>query len=205
MGLSICAALAQLTGGTVGLDSSSGRGGGFHAEFLRPAVAADALIAGKGDARLLDAPVLLVEDNNLNMMIGVALPEHWGVRVTKAADGHQAAATLASAAAAGQAFDAGLMNLRMPNVSGYQATELLRQRHSAAQWSVIALTAAALVNKRERARTAGMNGFLTKPIDPQNLHRALLQALQHLPARLQPHRHHPQAWGSQRSQAPLAG
>lgn len=185
LGLSICRELAQLMGGTVGLDSTPGRGSCFHAELPLPAVAADALVAdevAEGDARLQGARVLLVEDNSVNMMIGVALLEHWGVRVTEAADGNQALAAVDRAAAAGHAFDAVLMDLQMPGISGYQTTERLRQQHSAAQLPVIALTAAALVSERERARAAGMNGFLTKPIDPQNLHRVLLQALQHRPA-----------------------
>ena len=184
LGLSICRELARLMGGTVGLDSRPGHGSCFHAELPLPAVAADALAAdasAEGDSRLRGARVLLVEDNGVNMMVGVALLEHWGVQVTEAADGAQALAAVALAAASHQPFDAVLMDLQMPGISGYQTTEALRRQHSAAQLPVIALTAAALVSERDRALAAGMNGFLTKPIDPPSLHRALLRALQDRP------------------------
>jgi CheY-like chemotaxis protein len=104
------------------------------------------------------------------------------VRVSEAANGTQALAAVASAEAAQQPFNAVLMDLQMPGMSGYQTTEALRRQYSAAQLPVFALTAAALVSERERAQAAGMNGFLTKPIDPQNLQRALLRALQERPA-----------------------
>ena len=185
LGLSICRELARLMGGTVGLDSRPGHGSCFHAELPLPAEAADALAAtadsAEGDSRLRGARVLLVEDNGVNMMVGVALLEHWGVQVTEAADGAQALAAVALAAASHQPFDAVLMDLQMPGISGYQTTEALRRQHSATQLPVIALTAAALVSERDRALAAGMNGFLTKPIDPPSLYRALLRALQDRP------------------------
>jgi len=118
----------------------------------------------------------------VNMMIGVALLEHWGVQVTEAVDGTQALAAVARATAEQRPFDAVLMDLQMPGMSGYQTTEALRLQHGAAQLPVIALTAAALASERERALAAGMNGFLTKPIDPHNLQRALLGVLQDRPA-----------------------
>ncbi len=185
LGLSICRDLATLMGGTVGLDSTPGRGSCFHAELPLPAVASDEVAvvdAPAGDAGLQGMRVLLVEDNAVNMMIGVALLEHWGVRVTEATDGTQALAAVDRAAAARQPFDIVLMDLQMPGLSGYQTTEALRRQYSAAQLPVLALTAAALVSERERAQAAGMNGFLTKPIDPPNLHRALLGALPSRPA-----------------------
>ena len=184
LGLSICRELAHLMGGTVGLDSTPGRGSCFHAELPLPAVASDefALVdEPAGDSGLQGMRVLLVEDNAVNMMIAVALLEHWGVRVTEATDGTQALAAVDRAAAARQPFNLVLMDLQMPGLSGYQTTEALRRQYSAAQLPVLALTAAALVSERQRAQAAGMNGFLTKPIDPPNLHRALLRALQDRP------------------------
>ena len=207
LGLSICRELARLMGGTVGLDSRPGHGSCFHAELPLPAVAADALAAdasAEGDSRLRGARVLLVEDNDVNMMVGVALLEHWGVQVTEAADGEQALAAVALAAASHQPFDAVLMDLQMPGISGYQTTEALRRQHSATQLPVIALTAAALVSERDRALAAGMNGFLTKPIDPPSLHRALLRALQDRPGSFQPRWQQPQGPGGPGGVAPPA-
>jgi CheY-like chemotaxis protein len=179
LGLSICRELATLMGGEVGLQSQLGVGSCFHAELPLPASAnpADALdAAGPDDTRLQGMQVMLVEDNVVNMMIAVALLEQWGVQVTQAVDGPQALALLAQATAAGQHFDAVLMDVQMPGMSGYETTAALRLTHSAAELPVIALTAAALVSERQRAADMGMTDFLTKPIDPQRLHAALLRA-----------------------------
>jgi CheY-like chemotaxis protein len=86
-------------------------------------------------------------------------------------------AALERAEAVGQPVQAVLMDVQMPGISGYETTRRLRERWSAAQLPVIALTAAALVSERERALAAGMSDFLTKPIDPPKLHAALLRAL----------------------------
>jgi CheY-like chemotaxis protein len=107
----------------------------------------------------------------------VALLEQWGLQVGEAADGRQALAAVARAAAEGRPYELVLMDLQMPGISGYETTAALRREYSAAQLPVIALTAAALVSERERAQASGMNDFLTKPIDPQRLQAALLRAL----------------------------
>jgi PAS domain S-box-containing protein len=180
LGLSISRELATLMGGSVGLSSAIGRGSCFHAELPLPAVQAladtEAALAADG-LRLRGASVLMVEDNSVNMMIGVALLEQWGIEVTEAVDGRQALAAVAQAAAAGRGFDAVLMDVQMPGMSGYEATQVLRKQYDARQLPVIALTAAALVSERTHALAIGMNDFLTKPIDPARLQAALLRVL----------------------------
>jgi CheY-like chemotaxis protein len=74
-------------------------------------------------------------------------------------------------------FDAVLMDVQMPVMSGHEATRVLRRDYSAEQLPIIALTAAALVSEREQALAAGMNDFLTKPIDPDRLRQALLRCV----------------------------
>ena len=179
LGLSICRELATLMGGSVGVHSQPGMGSCFHAELPLPPAAGTAMPdaeTGPGD-RLRGARVLLVEDNAVNMMVGEALLDEWGVRVTPATDGALALAAVAKADAEGWMFDAVLMDVQMPGMSGYEATEALRRQHSAAALPVIALTAGALVSERERALAHGMTDFLTKPIDPPRLQAALLRAL----------------------------
>jgi PAS domain S-box-containing protein len=180
LGLSICRELAELMGGQVGVSSTPGHGSCFHAELPLPVV--DALEASSAHGALEHDPlrgarVLVVEDNAVNMMIGVAMLEHWGVHVTQADDGPQALAAVERAARAGQPFDAVLMDVQMPGMSGYEATRLLRKRWSLLQLPIVALTAAALTSERERATEIGMNDFLTKPIDANKLRMALQRVL----------------------------
>jgi PAS domain S-box-containing protein len=176
LGLSICRELATLMGGAVGVDSRPGEGSCFWAELPLPV--ADALSAGvwareAPTASLAGARVLLVEDNPVNMLIAVALLNQWGVQVEQVGDGEQAVQAVRRSVAAGKPFDAVLMDVMMPVMSGHEATRVLRRDHDAQSLPIIALTAAALVTEREQALAAGMNDFLTKPIDAQRLQQAL--------------------------------
>ena len=178
LGLSICRELATLMGGQVGVHSRLGEGSCFWAELPLPAAgaaAAGALAMPPAPGSLQGASVLMVEDNPVNMLIAATLLEQWGVQVEQAADGQQAVAAVQRRVQQGQRFDAVLMDVQMPVMSGHEATRALRREFSAEALPIIALTAAALVSEREQALAAGMNDFLTKPIDAARLHQALLR------------------------------
>jgi PAS domain S-box-containing protein len=182
LGLSICRELATLMGGEVGVESELGAGSRFRVTLPLPAtdaaVAADEADDGAApDAALDGARVLMVEDNAVNMMIAVALLEQWGVQVTQAGDGRAALDAVAAADAAGTPFHAVLMVVQMPVMRGHEAARRLRERHDAKRLPIIAVTAAALVSERREALAAGMNDFLTKPIDAERLRRTLARAL----------------------------
>jgi PAS domain S-box-containing protein len=178
LGLSICRELAALMGGEVGVDSPPGGGSCFWAELPLPAAPAGALGEAPPprrpeDSRLRGTSVLMVEDNAVNMMIAVAMLERWGVHVAQAQDGREALAAVQQAVQAGRPFDAVLMDVQMPVMSGHEATRALREAGHGLP--IIALTAAALVTEREAALQAGMDDFLTKPIDADKLHATLLR------------------------------
>jgi PAS domain S-box-containing protein len=177
LGLSICRELAALMGGRVGVASERGHGSRFWAELplppaTLPPAAAASTVPGHEAAALAGMRVLMVEDNAVNMLIAVATLRRWGVRVTEACDGHEA---LAAVEAAPQPFDAVLMDVQMPGMSGHEATRELRLRPAGRGVPIIALTAAALVSERDQALASGMDDFLTKPIDADRLQATLLR------------------------------
>jgi CheY-like chemotaxis protein len=181
LGLSICRELAALMGGSVGLASRPGQGSRFWAELPLPAGSerapssafAHADDAGDDLHALAGLSLLIVEDNPVNMMIAVALLEQWGIDVTEACNGAEAVAAVQARADAGRPFDLVLMDVQMPVQGGNAATRELRRRFAADELPIVALTAAALTSERDEALAAGMNDFLTKPIDAQRLHDTL--------------------------------
>jgi PAS domain S-box-containing protein len=182
LGLSICQELASLMGGEVGVQSQLGQGSVFWAQLPLPAAttspAAPPAAAEMHSHALQGKHVLMVEDNAVNMMIAVAMLERWGVVVAQAHNGQEAVTLVQQEAAAGRAFDAVLMDVHMPVMSGYEATLALRslaRAHAGGRHlPIIALTAAALVTEREAALQVGMDAFLTKPIDADKLRSTLL-------------------------------
>ncbi|MBX3622921.1 MAG: PAS domain S-box protein, partial [Rhizobacter sp.] len=180
LGLSICKELAALMEGEVGMHSTPGEGSRFWAELPLPETdlpVIDPRMEAADIQRLEGLRVLLVEDNPVNMMIGVAMLEQWGVEVTQAVDGAEGVAAVERARAAERPFHVLLMDVQMPRLSGHEAARQVRRLYSKDELPIIALTAAALVSEREEALAAGMNDFLTKPIDAHRLRLALIRAL----------------------------
>ncbi|HEX5398984.1 MAG TPA: response regulator, partial [Verrucomicrobiae bacterium] len=117
-------------------------------------------------AQLKGLRVLLAEDNEINQQIAVELLEGAGASVQIASNGRECVEKLA---AAPDAFDAVLMDLQMPEMDGYQATAKIRAEARLAKLPIIAMTAHATIEERQRCLAAGMNDHVSKPIDPAAL------------------------------------
>jgi len=110
--------------------------------------------------------ILLTEDNEINQQIAVELLEGVGAKVVVANNGRIAVEKLS---AAPQAYDLVLMDLQMPEMDGYQATAKIRGDARFAKLPIIAMTAHATMEERQRCLDAGMNDHVSKPIDPGHL------------------------------------
>jgi two-component system sensor histidine kinase/response regulator len=118
--------------------------------------------------RLAGARILLVEDNEINQQIAVELLEGAGAKVTIADNGSEAVQTLFNGPQP-PPFDVVLMDLQMPEMDGYQATAKLRSDPRFGALPIIAMTAHATIEERQRCLAVGMNDHVAKPIDPAML------------------------------------
>ena len=143
--------LNTLTGNTVNA------GGGSHESRI--------------DADLNGMRVLLVEDNPINQQLAVELMECRGIQVTVANNGQEALDQLA--AVTPDHYHVVFMDLQMPVMDGYEATRRLRADPRYFSLPLVAMTAHAMVEERERCQALGMNGHLSKPIEPDDLYGML--------------------------------
>jgi two-component system, sensor histidine kinase and response regulator len=118
--------------------------------------------------------VLLAEDNPVNQRLAVRLLEKRGHSVVVAGNGREALEALEK-----QSFDLVFMDVQMPEMDGLEATAAIREKEkgSGVHRPIIALTAHAMKGDRERCLASGMDGYLTKPIRPQELDEILEQNL----------------------------
>jgi PAS domain S-box-containing protein len=114
--------------------------------------------------------VLVAEDNAVNQRLAARLLEKRGHRVTVTANGREAVEALAS-----HDFDLVLMDIQMPEMDGFEATAVIREKemHDGTHMPIIALTANAMKGDRERCLAAGMDGYLSKPIVSRDLDELL--------------------------------
>jgi two-component system sensor histidine kinase/response regulator len=122
---------------------------------------------GGNTARLGGVRVLLAEDNEINQQIAVELLQSAGAAVKVANNGREAVEILSSGPQ--PSFDIVLMDLQMPEMDGYQATAKLRADVRFATLPIVAMTAHATIEERQRCLAVGMNDHIAKPIDPDNL------------------------------------
>ena len=129
--------------------------------------------------RLVGTRVLLAEDHPLNQQLACELLRRAGVEVVVAKDGREALAKLAGEGP----FDGVLMDCQMPVMDGYTATrELRKSPGSGSSLPVIAMTASALAEDRDRALASGMNAHITKPIHIETMLRTMAQWISQAPA-----------------------
>ncbi len=174
LGLTLCEKLVHLHGGRIGVSSEVGRGSLFWLEVpLQPS--ADQTAPAQNVVDDLSAQalrILVVDDNQVNLMVAqLQLQKCWPLaQITTVDSAAQALLVLDS-----QVFDVALVDMIMPVMDGMQLTQMIRQRFPAivARMPVLALTANTNPVDRDRCLAAGMNDVLHKPMDTQQLTRAI--------------------------------
>lgn len=172
LGLAICKKLAEMMGGEVGFDSQLKKGSlfwftaklGILNSMSDPEQRSMDTHRMDFTALLAGARILLVEDNLFNQQVTRELLEIPGAVVSVAKNGQEALQSLKTAE-----FDCVLMDIQMPVMDGLEATRLIRADPQLRHNLVIAMTANAWDEDRERCLAAGMNDFLSKPVKPDEL------------------------------------
>ena len=182
LGLPIVKSLVDRMGGTIEVESEEGKGTRFIMKFSFP-VSLENQVREKEKQNIPDITeklegkrILLAEDNELNAEIAETVLEETGIKVKHVEDGIQCIEELKKMPE--KYYDVILMDVQMPNMDGYTATQRIRDLDdSRAEIPIIAMTANAYDEDRRKAQEAGMDGFLAKPLDVDEMMRLMAQII----------------------------
>ncbi|MCX7185067.1 MAG: PAS domain S-box protein [Nitrosospira sp.] len=174
LGLSISKRLVEMMGGNITVSSQTGQGSVFSFTARFGVAASGGPDHGSEHAiatrRLQGVRILLVEDNAINQQVVQEFLQQAGAEVSLADNGR-----IAIAQAQWGDFDMILMDLQMPGMDGFEATQRIRSLPGKQHLPIIAMTAAAMLKDRQACEAAGMNDFVSKPFDPLRLIDTLSQ------------------------------
>ncbi|HLH40906.1 MAG TPA: ATP-binding protein [Bryobacteraceae bacterium] len=171
LGLAITRRLVEMHGGRVSVESEQGKGSTFTVELCCDPAPASFHSAGSAAKAAQErygsgARLLLVEDNLVNQKVVLAILRKKGYSIEVANDGREALSRLE---AAGSKYCLILMDVQMPVLDGLEATRIIRRNPLWAKIPIVAMTAHAMNGDRERCLDAGMDAYISKPVQPAHL------------------------------------
>ena len=188
LGLSIVKRLCELMGGTIEIESTLGEGSSFHIEMVvglgseemqsKP-VAVEPIDRDEEIQWPIQTRILLVEDNSTNQMVAIGMLDAIGLEADIATNGAEAIEALRLALNT-LPYTLVLMDGQMPVMDGYEATHRIRAGEAGDENCtviIVAMTANAMAGDREKCMIAGMDDFITKPVDLTILKKTLLKYL----------------------------
>ena len=169
LGLAICHKIVSQMGGEIRLESAPEEGAKFTINLTLPTTEHAAQEHQAVDLNLSEnLKVLIAEDNKVNQTVATKMLKKLGIEATVVSNGRLAVEQVSRST-----FDIVLMDVQMPVMDGIEATSMIREQADVQQPKIIALTANALVEDRERCLAAGMDDFITKPIRLEDLRTAI--------------------------------
>ena len=178
LGLPIVKALIDLMGGTIEIESEAGKGTKTTVMIPFEIATQEQILEEKQKEKefvpedIKGKRILVAEDNELNAEIALTVLKEKGLLVERAANGKECVEMLKEKPA--DYYDMILMDIQMPEMDGYQATEMIRNLgDSRAAVSIVAMTANAFEEDRQKALDAGMNAHVSKPVDMNVLFRVM--------------------------------
>ncbi|HKD02772.1 MAG TPA: response regulator [Terriglobales bacterium] len=173
LGLSISAALVKLMGGTMWVESKVSQGSKFHFTAVLELRKSESEPVTKGSHKLIDLPILVVDDNASNRRILKEILTNWHMKPTLANGGAEALKALEK----GNGFALVLLDVHMPGMDGFAVAEQIRSRYKHQGIKVILLTSASRSSDVARCRELGISDYLSKPIKQSQLFDAIVTAM----------------------------
>lgn len=176
LGLTISKQLADLQGGKLWVDSEEGKGSTFYLQMSfkkgdgKSILNKGEVLNNKDDISIKGKNILLAEDNLINQKVMRRFLERWEVEMKIVENGAEAVKEVEN-----NVYDLILMDLQMPEMDGYEATAAIRSLTDPNKRNIpiIALTAAALIEVKEKVYSCGMDDFITKPFNPNELQQLI--------------------------------